>query len=276
MRSDFIIHVDESDFEYEVLQYSAQVPVVVYFWAPWCVPCRVLEPKLDQLARVSEGRFRLAKLNVDENMRLARQYKVRNIPIVKAFVHGRIVAEFSGMLEEDGLRDFIRHLIPAPEDLMYNKGQNLLASGDYEGAEDAFREFLSMNPNHPEALLGLVRALLFQGVGKEALILLKNFPASSAYNTAQLLRPLAQAFSEIPDVLKESQDELEAAFINGVRLARLGNILAAMDGFLDILKKDRHFREDQVKDVFVGLLTLIGDAHPDARQYRQDLASTLF
>lgn len=276
MRSDFIIHVDESDFEYEVLQYSAQVPVVVYFWAPWCVPCRVLGPKLENLARESEGRFRLAKLNVDENMRLARQYKVRNIPVVKAFINAHIVAEFSGMLEEDGLRDFIRHLIPAPEDLMYVKGQNLMISGAYEEAEDAFREFLSMNPTHPEALLGLVRALLFQGVGREALILLRNFPASSAYSKAQLLKPVAQAFSEIPDVLEESHSELEAAFRNGVRLARRGNILAAMDGFLDLLKKDRHFRDGQVKDVFVGLLALLGESHPDARQYRQDLASTLF
>jgi putative thioredoxin len=276
MRSDFIIHVDESDFEYEVLQYSAQVPVAVYFWAPWCVPCRVLEPKLEDLAREGEGRFRLAKLNVDENMRLARQYKVRNIPVVKAFINGHIVAEFSGMLEEDGLRDFIRHLIPAPEDLMYIKGQNLMASSEYEEAEDAFREFLSMNPNHPDALLGLVRALLFQGVGKEALILLRNFPASSAYIKAQLLKPVAQAFSEIPDILEESQDELEAAYKNGVRLARRGNILAALDGFLDLLKKDRHYRDDQVKDVFVGLLTLLGDAHPDARQYRQDLSAILF
>lgn len=276
MRSDFIIHVDESDFEYEVLQYSAQVPVVVYFWAPWCVPCRVLGPKLENLARESEGRFRLAKLNVDENMRLARQYKVRNIPVVKAFINAHIVAEFSGMLEEDGLRDFIRHLIPAPEDLMYVKGQNLMISGAYEEAEDAFREFLSMNPTHPEALLGLVRALLFQGVGREALILLRNFPASSAYSKAQLLKPVAQAFSEIPDVLEESHSELEAAFRNGVRLARRGNILAAMDGFLDLLKKDRHYRDGQVKDIFVGLLALLGESHPDARQYRQDLTSTLF
>ncbi|MFN2303438.1 MAG: tetratricopeptide repeat protein [Anaerolineales bacterium] len=276
MQSDFIIHVDESDFEYEVLQYSSQVPVVVYFWAPWCVPCRVLEPKLDNLAREREGRFRLAKLNVDENMRLARQYKVRNIPVVKAFINGHIVAEFSGTLEEDGLRDFIRHLIPAPEDLMYVKGQNLIESGTYDEAEDAFREFLSMNPNHPDALLGLVRALIFQGVGKEALILLSNFPASSAYNTAQLLKPVAQAFSEMPDIVQETQGELEAAFINNIRLARRGNILAAMDGFLDILKKDRHYREDQVRDVFVGLLTLLGESHPDVRQYRQDLSAILF
>ncbi|MDT8382020.1 MAG: tetratricopeptide repeat protein [Brevefilum sp.] len=276
MVSDFIVHVDESDFEYEVLQYSTHVPVVVDFWATWCVPCRVLGPRLEDLARKGEGSFRLAKVNVDENARLTRQYKVRNIPAVKAFVDGRLVSEFSGVLEEDQLRDFVRRLAPEPEELIYEKGESLLILGDLAGAEEAFREFLSMRPNHPKALLGLVRALLFQGEGREAQILLKNFPASSSYNTAQLLLPVAKAFSEIESDSFEEIEPLEAAYRNGVRLARRGNVLAAMDGFLNILRKDKHYRGDQVKDVFVGLLALIGDSHPEARQYRNDLSAALF
>lgn len=275
MVSDFIVHVDESDFEYEVLQYSTRVPVVVDFWAPWCVPCRVLGPKLEDLAVKGEGRFRLAKVNVDENARLAKQLKIRNIPIVKAFVDGRMVAEFSGVLGDDGLRAFVSKLAPAPEDLLYDKGRNLLATGDYEEAEDAFREFLSSHSNHPAALLGLVRTLLLQGEGHEASVLLNNFPASSEYNTAQLLRPVARAYQ---DEQKEatSEDPLEAAFNNGIRLAQRGNILAALDGFLDILRKDRHFKNGEVKDVFVGLLALIGEDHPEARGYRKELSTVLF
>ena len=276
MTSDYIIHVDESDFQYEVLQYSAHVPVLVDFWAEWCVPCRVLGPKLEDLAREGEGSFRLAKVNVDENSRLAKRYKIRNIPAVKAFVDGNVVAEFSGVLNDEGLRDFVRRLAPAPEDLTYAKGQNLMKLEDYSEAEDAFREFLSMRPNHPGALLGLVRALLLQGQGEEAEVLLRHFPASSEYATAQLLKPVARVFSAFAGQSVQSDDPLEAAFRNGIRLAKRGNILAAMDGFLDILRKDRHFRKGEVKDVFVGLLTLIGDEHPDARQYRQDLSAVLF
>ena len=276
MVSDFIVNVDESDFEYEVLQYSAHVPVVVDFWATWCVPCRVLGPRLESLARKGEGSFRLAKVNVDENARLAKQYKVRNIPAVKAFIDGHVVSEFSGVLEEDILRDFVKRLAPEPEELIYEKGESLLTLGDFAGAEEAFRAFLSMHPSHPKALLGLVRSLLFQGEGREAQILLKNFPASSAYNTAQLLIPVAKAFSEMDFDMVEDLEPLEAAFRNGIRLAKLGNILAAMDGFLDVLRKDKHFRQGQVKDVFVGLLALIGDSHPEARQYRKDLSAALF
>ncbi len=273
---DFIVHVDESDFEYEVLQYSTRVPVVVDFWATWCVPCRVLGPKLEDLAREGDGSFRLAKVNVDENARLAKQYKVRNIPAVKAFVDGHLAGGFSGVLGDEGLRDFIRRLAPAPQDLMYAKGKNLLHLGDYEEAEDAFREFLSVQPDHPDALLGLVRALLFQGEGYEASVLLKNFPASKEYHTAQALKPVAYAFVKIEDETDSRDETLEATFRNAVQLARRGNILAAMDGLLDILRKNRHYRHDQVKDVFVGLLALIGESHPEARAYRKDLSSVLF
>jgi len=276
MVSDFIVNVDESDFEYEVLQYSTHVPVLVDFWAPWCVPCRVLSPKLEDLAREGGGSFRLAKVNVDENARLTKQYKIRNIPVVKAFVDGNMVAEFSGVISEDSMRDFIRRLAPAPEDLLYAKGVNLLALEAYDEAEDAFREFLTSQPRHPGALLGLIRSLLFQGKGQEAGVLLRNFPASPAYNTAQLLKPVAKVFVEVGSKGVTVDDPLEAAFKNSVRLAKIGNILAAMDGFLGILRQNKHYRDDEVKDVFVGLLALIGEAHPDARQYRQELSSVLF
>mgnify|MGYP000919106114 CR=1 FL=1 len=276
MVSDFIIHVDESDFQYEVLEYSTRVPVVVDFWATWCIPCRVLGPKLEVLAREAEGRFRLAKLNVDENPRLSKQFKVRSIPNVKAFVDGHVISEFSGVLSDENLRGFVKRLAPEPEDLLFEKGMNLIVLGAYSEAEDAFREFLSTKNDHPGALLGLIRALLFQGRGHEANVLLSNFPASSEYVTAQLLKPVAQAFSKADISLTVSDNILDAAYRNSIRLAKRGNILAAMDGLLDILRKNRHYREDQVKDIFVGLLALIGESHPDARQYRNDLSSVLF
>lgn len=276
MTSDFIINVDESDFEYEVLQYSVYVPVLVDFWATWCVPCRVLGPKLEDLARESEGRFRLAKLNVDENIRLAKKYKINNIPVVKAFMGGHVVGEFTGVPSDEGLKSFIQRLAPTPEDLMYVKGNSLLEQADYFEAEDAYRQFLSVQPGHPGALLGLIKALLFQGVGHEAFVLLKSFPASTEYNTAKLLLPVARAFNLVQDDFVISDQPLDAAFNNSVRLAKRGNIFAALDGFLGILRVDRRYRDDEVKEIFVGLLTLLGEDNPETRQYRQDLASTLF
>src|SRR5574338_1595754 len=96
MNSDFIVEVSEADFEEQVLAYSHETPVLVDFWADWCVPCKVLGPILEKIAEEGQGTFRLAKVDVDRNPNLARQFRVSGIPNVKAFRDGAVIAELHG------------------------------------------------------------------------------------------------------------------------------------------------------------------------------------
>jgi putative thioredoxin len=276
MASDFIIDVSEDNFEFEVVNYSMQKPVVVDFWAPWCIPCRVLSPLLSRLTEEGDGLYRLARVNVDENPKLAERLKVRNVPSVKAFVEARIVAEFSGVLSEPNLREFFAHLVPVPGDLMLEKGKSLMLMGSWADAEQVLMEYLEFKPNHPGGLLALIKTLLMQGKEREAQLLLSNFPASHEYTAAERLRPVAKAFTWVTANADGNEDALEAAYRNSLRLAMRGNLLAALDGFLDILRRDKQYRQGEVKEVFIGLLELLGEQHPEVRQYRSELSNVLF
>ena len=87
--------VSDSSFEKDVLQANGP-PILVDAWAPWCGPCRVVGPVLDQLAAESQGRYRIAKLNVDENPRVASQYQISSIPTLLIFKDGKLIDRLIG------------------------------------------------------------------------------------------------------------------------------------------------------------------------------------
>lgn len=276
MASDFIIEVSETDFEYQVLAFSQQIPVLVDFWAEWCIPCRTLGPVLEKLAEEANGAFRLAKLNVDNNQNLAMRYNVRSIPAVKAFRDGRVIAEFSGAQPEPKVRDFLKKIAPSDVELALEKANSLMYLEQWKSAESAYREVLNKMPNQGEAVLGLAKSLLLQGRTVAALEILESFPPSREFNDAQTLMPLAVALDQEQNGELWSDNPLDAAYYRSLNLISRGNYPAAMDGLLDILREDKKYRNDEARQVFVGLLELLGESNPLTKQYRQELSLVLF
>lgn len=277
MTSDYIIDVNEANFDEEVLAYSQKAPVVVDFWAEWCGPCKMLGPMLERLAQEAQGSFRLAKVNVDENVNLATRFGIHSIPAVKAFRQGKVVAEFVGVQPEGRLRDFLRSIAPSPADLALEKGFSLLELNRPEEAEATFRQVLQAIPGQPSALLGLAKSLLRQGLSEEAALILKHFPPSREFSAAQNLLPLAEALQEAERQISFPDDNpLDAAYYRALRLVKRGNLEAAMDCLLDILREDKRYRDDQARRLMVALLELLGESDPRTRQYRNELASVLF
>jgi putative thioredoxin len=276
MASEYIINVSEDDFEYNVLAYSQQVPVIVDFWADWCIPCRTLGPMLEKLANEGQGSFRLAKVDVDANQKLAMQYNVYSIPSVKAFRDGKVISEFVGVVPEQRLREFVRSLAPSELDLALEKGQSLLKQEEWRGAEQTFRQVLDKDPDQSAALLGLSKSLLIQGESFEALGILESFPASRDYSAAQTLLPLAEAVEREGNGDPWTDDPLDAAFNRAIRLVGRGNLPAALDGLMDILRENKNYRNGAARKVILSIFELLGEDSTLTRQYRQELASVLF
>ncbi len=113
--ADLVIDVDEAGFESEVLQRSTEVPVVIDFWAEWCEPCKQLSPLLERLALEYNGRFVLAKIDVDANQMLMQQFGVQGIPAVFAVVAGQALPLFQGAAAESQIRQTLDQLIQVAE-----------------------------------------------------------------------------------------------------------------------------------------------------------------
>jgi putative thioredoxin len=273
--SEHIVDVNESDFQYEVLAFSGKRPVLVDFWAGWSEPSKNLDPILEKLTLEAGGTFRLAKLDVDANPKLAADYGVRGIPAVKAFRNGQIIAEFDGLRTEAQIREFLKGLAPLTNDIAVGRGNSLLTNEDWSEAEEAFRTALTENQDHSGALLGLARSLLAQGRPTDALPILREFPVSKEFTNAEQLIPLAQAMAGV-DEKPADDDDYAAIYANALRLAGKGQIAAGLDGLLEILRASKQYRKGEARKVVLGLLQVLGNDNPQSREYRSELASLLF
>ena len=269
------IHVNDDAFEKTVL--GSPVPIVVEFWAPWCGPCRVLSPILERLAIEAGGDFVLAKVNVDENPNLSIRYGVHGIPAVKAFRNGELVAQFHGAQPERTVRKFIEQLTPSEAEQAVEQAHSLLATRHYPEAEAAYREVFEQDETNSEAALGLVESLLIQGKGSEALSILQNFPPGTAWVKAEGYLPLASLLNEVETAAPNLDlPPLDASLFQAGRLIGRGNLPAAMDGLLDVLRQEKSYRAGLPKQVLLALFSLLGEQDPLTRKYRDELASVLF
>lgn len=277
MATEHIVNVNEMNFEYEVVAFSQNIPVLVDFWAEWCQPCKVLAPLLEKIVHEAGGSLRLAKVNIDQNPNLALQYNVRSIPTVKAFIEGRVAAEFAGVQPEARLREFVNKLTPpSPMELDIEKGQSLLLSHEWDAAENILRKVITQMPDSPSAQLGLAKALLGQNQSTEALELLKSIPSGREYTQAQVLLPYAECLLHSQQHILPEEQDLDAIFRNSIHLASQARFPLALDGFLDILRQDKRYRNDLAKQCILAILEILGDEDPQTREYRSELASVLF
>ncbi|MCA9537468.1 MAG: thioredoxin [Myxococcales bacterium] len=107
------IEVSDSTFKQEVLE--SDVPVLVDFWAPWCAPCRAIAPHVEAIGQEYAGSVKVAKVNVDNNQRIASQYGIRGIPALLVFKNGKVATQMQGMPPNarDKLRQLVNSVMPA-------------------------------------------------------------------------------------------------------------------------------------------------------------------
>jgi putative thioredoxin len=278
--------VSQADFEEQVVEASFQQPVVIDFWAPWCAPCKVLKPILEKLADEYGGKFKLAKVNSDENQEIAARYAVRGIPSVKAMVDGKIVNEFTGALPEGAVRDWLDKIIPTPAEEMRREAQQLAAAGDVDGALQRLAEATELDPNDEWVRVDAAELLLAQHNAEGAQRLLDTLKDPDILKDARVLQLKAQVrLAEMKEegdseatlaaAVKANENDLEARL-------KLANVLIAanraaegMDQLLEIVRRDRKFRDDIGRKTLLDVFNLLGGQGELVATYRRKLAALL-
>jgi putative thioredoxin len=273
-------------FEKDVIAASALAPVLVDFWAPWCGPCKTLGPMLEKLEAEYAGKWRLVKVNVDENQELAAHFQVRSIPHVVAFADGRPVDQFIGVLPEGQLREFLDRLVPEGADAARAEAQAALAEGRREDAYDALKAALAYDPGYDEARLDLIELLLEDQRIDEArndLLSPKTTQGIDArFNAIKTRLDAEDAAADLPptDALEQrvaaQPDDLEARFDLASALIARRNYAGALEHLLAIVQRDRTFRDDIGRKTMLSVFDLAAHQPEIVSQWRRKLSAALF
>jgi putative thioredoxin len=273
-------------FERDVIEASMEVPVLLDFWAPWCVPCREMGPTLERLEREFGGRFQLVKANADDNGELLASFGLDSIPHVVAFVGGNAVAQFSGAQPEVFLRAFVERLIPDPAGLEHRCARNALALGQEAIAEEHLRTALALDPASDASRLDFVTLLLNRGdlAGARAHFALLSARASAcaAYGitrerleSAELAALLPPAELLVQRIASDERD-LDARAGLAERLIARGDFEPAMEQLLEIARRDRTFRQDIGRRRLLEVFEM-ASADPElVSEYRARLSAVIF
>ncbi|MFN8835714.1 MAG: tetratricopeptide repeat protein [Betaproteobacteria bacterium] len=277
------LDVSAATFEAEVLAASHHKPVLVDFWAPWCGPCRVLKPVLEKLAASYGGRFRLAKVNSDDEPELSARYGVRGIPNVKAFSGGELADEFTGALPESQVRAFIDRLLPGPGELRRREARAQLAAGDATAALAGFEEAIALDPRNGAAQVDRAEALLALSRVVEAQAAVEALDPLTAADPchAALLARIRLAVTPGADEAT-LRARLAANPANTQVLQQLAGVLVAAgrheDALAQLLEAVRTARgeaRDEARRAMVQVFDLLGRDDARVGEWRRRLASAL-
>ena len=286
-----MIDVTIQNFQDELIAASMQQPVLLDIWAPWCGPCKVLGPVLEKLEVAYAGRFKLAKLNSDEQQEIAGQlsqaFGVRSIPFCVLFDQGQPVDGFVGALPESQIRAFLDKHVPTADELEaeaeVDEAEALIAEGDADAALAKLQQAVAIDPANDDARYDYVKLLLERGALEQAQAAFE--PVARKAATEARLEALAlwiaaqraAAGARTPQALAAAIAANKRDFDARHELAQChfaaGRFTDAMDELLEIVMRDKAWNDNLARRTYVAILAVL--AKPLPKPAAGDAKSTL-
>lgn len=288
-------------FRVDVVTPSMDKIVILDFWADWCGPCKQLTPILEKVAGdYADKGVLLAKIDVDANKFIAAQFQVRSIPTVYAIFQGQPVADMTAARTEPQIVELLDQLLAklpvkadggAPDPLievepLLAAGEELLANNGEEQAYGLFADALTIIPNHPPALSGMIRALTAIGRQDEAQAIFDSLdetvrahPLMEKAGSVLSIAAASVAPDELvalKDAVNANPDDHEKRFELANALMAAGDRDGAADALLHSIAADREWNEAAAKARLLEIFALIGLEDPWVSATRRKLSAILF
>ena len=296
-----MIDVTIANFEEEVVAASMSTPVLIDFWAPWCGPCKSLGPILEKVELGYEGRFKLVKIDSDQEQQLASAFGIRSIPTCILMMGGKPVDGFSGALTEGKVKEFLDKHLPPAEDLPPEEEPGLDPDAPPEATIEKLQQDIAADPANDSTRFELVKQLLLTGADDDAKVAFAPVIAQTSVN--RRFDSLKRWMDAIDFVAMSPDDAgAEAAFDSKIsvnkrdfetRFAKARWLMAAqrwtdaLDELLEILMRDKSWNEDAARKTYIAVLDImeplklkVADGHiapddPTVASYRRRFSSVI-
>ncbi len=267
---------DTDNFEVEVIERSREKPVLVDFWAAWCGPCRVIGPVLERLADENGDDWELRKLDTEKHLAIARQFRITSIPAVKLFVDGEVKDEFVGALPEQVIADWLKKALPSKFREHLKRAEALLAERNFGEAHYLLSEVLTYDPDDQHGIVLMAQVELYSDPAKAAETADRIPLGSDRFETAEAIKALSRLFllAATPEALDEAP--VKPDYLEAVRLLGEGKTEAALEGLIDIIRRNRYYDDDGARKAVIAVFKLLGEDHETTRMYRNPFANALY
>ena len=289
-QSDLVKDTTTKTFREDVLTESVKQPVLVDFWAPWCGPCKQLQPIIEKVVKAAGGKVKLVKMNIDENPEIPGQLGIQSIPAVIAFQRGQPVDGFMGALPESQVKGFIERLVgplgPGATEELIAQAQEAQAQGDAAGAAALYASVLAQEPDNLAALAGLARIELDAGNLEGARGILAPVPEAKRIDPAIAsviaAIELAEKSASLGDTAElearvaQNPNDHQARFDLAMAFAANDRRDDAVDALIDIIKRDRTWDEDGARRQLLQFFEAWGPMDETSIAGRRKLSAVLF
>lgn len=269
------ISINRGNFASEVLAKSHEQPVLLDFFAQWCGPCQLLKPLLERLAQ--EYDFVLAKVDIDANPDLAGEYGVEGVPDVKIVQNGQVADGFVGALPELELRDLMAQLnLKSVIDVAIADVDVKAQAGNLEAAQVQLNNLLQQFPDNPKLLLDAATFYIgadLLAAAEQKLTKISEYDREF-YQAAQQLKAMILFSRAAAESIGENP--LDRTYHEAAQAALSQDFETALMLFLELVSRDRKYKNDAGRKAMLAIFDILGDDHPVSRHYRKALTTALY